>query len=88
MNTKQVFNFIEQQTQGEDVIIFSPLFDHCAFFINVVEQILKAHPGIEPAFYEICTRFFPGVKIESLVMTSKQTIFCNYFVAKPAFWRA
>ena len=29
----------------------------------------------------------PGLDLSTLIMDSRHIVFCNYFVAKPAFWR-
>jgi hypothetical protein len=39
------------------------------------------------SFKEVLSRLFPKLVIQELVMSAREMIFCNYFVAKPAFWR-
>ena len=74
------------EAKSPDVILFSPQPDMGAFFLNVFEQAEFFDPG----FIDAAARIFAAVGIEAplaqLVMDSRQIVFSNYFVAKPAFW--
>lgn len=88
LTTTQVFAFIEAQNPGTDVVLFSPFFDQSAFPINQFEQGAAQHGGIFGAFEKSVNVLSPGLDISKLIMHSKTTVFCNYFVAKPRFWEA
>jgi hypothetical protein len=69
-----------------DVVTFSPFFDQAAYFLSVFEHAALCHPGIGPIMEEAVKLGWPELSVGEVVMSSLQTIFCNYFVAKPAFW--
>lgn len=71
-----------------DVVGFSPFFDQMAFYRNIFVQGASQHPGLAPVLGEWLARLAPGIDFETLVMDSGDTLFCNYFAARPSFWRA
>lgn len=75
-------------TCDQDVVTFSPFFDQSAFPLNIFEQAVANHPGIHEALTGGIGHIDPGANLQGLVMSSRETIFCNYFAAKPAFWKA
>ena len=81
----QVFNYIEQHKEC-DVILFSPYLDQSALFLNIIEQGWFAHPELKSIFDKVCSRYFDGIDHEVAVTTTENTVFSNYFVAKPKFW--
>jgi len=70
-----------------DVALFSPQPDMGANFLNVFEQAELFDPG----FVEAAAAFLEAqgidVPLANLVMDSRQIVYSNYFVARPAFWR-
>jgi hypothetical protein len=70
-----------------DVALFCPQPDMGANFLNVFEQAEVFDPG----FVEAASAFLKAqgidVPLANLVMDSRQIVFSNYFVARPAFWR-
>jgi hypothetical protein len=80
-----VFDYIEKYSEF-DVILFSPYLEQSALFLNIVEQGWFAHPELKSIFKKICSRYFEKIDHELFVTTSENTVFCNYFVAKPNFW--
>ena len=85
----EVHHFVaEAETKGASVALFSPQPDMGANFLNVFEQAELFDPG----FLETAQAFVASLGLEvplvSLVMDSRQIVYSNYMVAKPAFWRA
>lgn len=81
------FNFINSASAQADVVLFSPQPDMGANFLSVFEQAEVFDPGfIQTAKEFLATRNL-NVPLESMVMDSRQTVYSNYFVAKPPFWR-
>jgi len=82
---RQVKEFITQ-ADGADVVTFSPHPCHGACFYNVFEQGENCHAG----FLDVARRFIreldPSVRLEAVVNHSRNTVFCNYFAARPSFW--
>lgn len=70
-----------------DVALFSPQPDMGASFLNVFEQAELFDPGFMQTAKVFLRLQGLDVPLESMVMDSRQTVFSNYFVAKPAFWR-
>jgi hypothetical protein len=87
LSGRQVKDFVAQAGDA-DVVTFSPTPCHGAVFYNVFEQGNACIPG----FLEVATRFLnavePGLRLEELINDSRNTVYSNYFVAKPAFWAA
>lgn len=71
-----------------DVVLFSPQPDMGAFFLNVFEQGETFDPGLIDAYGAFLEHIGRPLPLRQLVMDSRQVVFSNYFVARPAFWRA
>ena len=69
-----------------DVFTFSPQADMGAFFLNVFIQGETFDPGSLNACEELLSHIGQPVDLKSLVMDSRQVVFSNFIVAKPAFW--
>lgn len=77
------------QRVDADVVLFSPQPDMGAFFLNVYEQ----GETFDPGFIAACQAWLGHAglldpqRLPSIVMDTRQIVFSNYFVARPAFWR-
>jgi hypothetical protein len=76
------------QHKAADVVLFSPQPDMGAFFLNVFEQNELFDPGFLATSEAFFAHMGQPTALASLVMDARQTVFSNYFVARPAFWRA
>ncbi|MBM3336096.1 MAG: hypothetical protein FJY60_00130 [Betaproteobacteria bacterium] len=85
LSAGKVFDYIERHKES-DVILFSPYLDQSALFLNIIEQGWFAHPQLKLIFEKVCSRYFDGIDHELIVTTTENTVFSNYFVAKPSFW--
>ncbi|HEY9107106.1 MAG TPA: hypothetical protein VIN58_10555 [Roseateles sp.] len=76
-------------SQGEqlDVLLLSPFPNQIAFFTNVFEQGEFFHRGLMGATQRWLAAVGLDPALASLWMDVRQTVFSNYFVARPAFWR-
>lgn len=83
-----VYEFVKTNADEADVFLFSPFFDQGAFFLNLFEHASVAHQGIKEILQDTVSKIAPNVDFASLVMDSRNIIFCNYIVAKPSFWNA
>ncbi len=83
----QVVDFIQSSPPETDVFTFSPQPDMGAFFLSVFEQ----NEVFDPGFIAACEAFLAAVgmpvNLGALIMDSRQIVFSNYFIARPAFWR-
>jgi hypothetical protein len=84
----QVSAFVQANAATSDVATFSPQPDMGAFFLNVFEQEELFSPGFTAAAEAFLAEAGIPVSLGGLVMDSRQIVFSNYFVARPAFWRA
>jgi hypothetical protein len=82
-----VATFVQRHAAEADVVLFSPQPDMGAFFLNVFEQGETFDPGLIDAYEAFLAHIGRPVPLRALVMDSRQTVFSNYFVARPAFWR-
>ncbi len=87
LDSATVRAFIAAAPADADVIGFSPFFDQGAIHLNVFEQAATNHPGIWPILEAVTKLVAPGIDPHTLPMDSRHSLFCNYFVATPAFWR-
>lgn len=85
LGSATVHELIELHAADADVISFSPHFEHIAPYLNIFEQAAACHGQLD-LFRECAALIAPEFRIEQSVMTSLDTIFCNFFVAKPEFW--
>ena len=84
LSSKQVDNILSNS--NEDIVSFSPFFDQSAFFLNIFEQGAINHPSIFECFEKVIKFLNKKQDINQIVMTSKNTIFCNFFAAKKNVW--
>ncbi|OGA99821.1 MAG: hypothetical protein A3E25_01090 [Burkholderiales bacterium RIFCSPHIGHO2_12_FULL_69_20] len=82
-----VVGFVQAHAAQADVLLFSPQPDMAAFFLNVFEQGETFDAGLIDAFEGLLARIGRPTGLRQLVMDSRSTVFSNYFVARPAFWR-
>jgi hypothetical protein len=82
-NVKDIIN----NKSGFDIFIFNPYFHLAAWHNNVFSQALNSHPGINAIIVDIFKLLNINLSVDSLLMSSYDTIFCNYFVANKRFWK-
>lgn len=87
LSSAEVYRFIQANADQADVILFSPFFDQTAFFQNQFHQGILAHQGIGPCFKLVINKIAPQAEMDTLIMHSENSVYSNYFVAKPNFWR-
>lgn len=73
--------------RGACVALFSPQPDMASNFLSVFEQAEVFDPGFNATAKQFLSGVGLDIPVESIVMDSRQTVFSNYFAAKPAFWR-
>jgi hypothetical protein len=87
LSYEQAHAFVAQHADQADVVSFSPQFDMGAFFLNVFEQAEMFDAGFIDATAAWLAEHGWRPDLRQRVMDSRQAIFSNFFVAKPAFWR-
>jgi hypothetical protein len=79
--------FVSRHADKADVLLFSPQPDMGAFFLNVFEQGETFDAGLIDAYSSFLVHIDRAAPLRSLVMDSRQIVFSNFFIARPAFWR-
>ncbi|WP_206950689.1 hypothetical protein [Trinickia acidisoli] len=87
LDSAAVHTFLATVGRDVDVIGFSPFFDQGAVHLNTFDQAATNHANSWPVFEQAVAFVAPGLDPHNVVMDSRHSIFCNYFVATPAFWR-
>jgi hypothetical protein len=89
LTCEQVVAFVTTASANRDVdvALFSPQPDMGSNFLNVFEQAELFDPGFNATARQFLISRGLQLPLESLVMDSRQVVFSNYFVARPAFWR-
>jgi hypothetical protein len=83
-----VHAFLDRCPGDAEVALFTARWDLVAFFLNPFEQGEMFHPGLLGLAQAFVSRMGIGIELKSLVTHSLSSVYCNYIVAKPVFWRA
>jgi hypothetical protein len=88
LSAAAVHEFVARDSGSTDVVLLSPSLHLTAYHSNVFAYGEKAHPGL----LEVADRFFRHIgeptDLDSLVTTSCNEVYSNFFIGKPRFWRA
>lgn len=87
LGAEQVAEQLRQHGAQSDVLLFSPFPTQIACYLNIFEQGEVSHPGFMQTCMEALQAIGRPAPLPQLVMDCRQTVFSNYFVARPAFWR-
>jgi hypothetical protein len=87
LKSSDVYTFIEaDKNVNTDIFIFSPYYDQTAFHLNIFLQATIPHQNIEAIFDRLFLFHQPSYDWKTIVTDSSNTVFCNFFIAKPNFW--
>lgn len=78
---------LDAATAATDIASFSPYFDLQAAFLNPFEQGEFSHPGLLDIAARALREIMPQIDLRTLLCRPGDSIYCNYFAARPAFWR-
>lgn len=82
---RKVMDFLRQAGDA-DVVTFSPWPCHASVFVNVFEHGEFFHQGLYDLAGRFLGEFGRGAALDALVTHSRNTVFSNFFFAKPKFW--
>lgn len=82
---RQVLEVLNQH-EDADVVLFSPFFENTAYYLNVFEQASQHHGDFDAISKKSAHHLNLEINPMNMVMHSLNTVFCNFFVAKPHFW--
>jgi hypothetical protein len=86
LSSAAVFEFLSAQGGAPDVVLFSPYYDQIAFFLNQWEQGAMSH-GSRAVFERAAELVAPDFRIYDTACSARNSVYCNYFVAKAVFWK-
>lgn len=72
---------------GQDVYLFNPYFHLAAWHPNLFVQASGTHYGIGEVFNGVLELLDIHTDVNQSIMSSMDTVYCNYFVAKLDFWK-
>lgn len=82
----EIYEFVKNNL-SYDVFLFSPMPDQSCFFLNVFEQQELYDNGFMNTMNHFCSFCNINNDIEKIVMSSNESVYSNYFVAKGLFWK-
>lgn len=86
LSADKVRRFI-QSSEDADVYVFSPFPLHGTAFLNVIEHMDFFFRGFMEHGGNFFRQFDQTVDVRHMVNDSSNTVFSNFFFARPAFWR-
>lgn len=86
LDHEKIQDFLKINYNDESIVTFSPFWDLMAIFKNVFEQGDFFHGGLSDVCQKLADNYLGGVNLKDSITNSKNTIFCNYFLAKRNFW--
>jgi hypothetical protein len=88
LSAAAVREFASAADAAADVILFSPSIHNSAYYWNVFDHGDSEHPGLKHVARQLLERLDLPHDLDSLISDSRNTVYSNYFIAKPRFWRA
>jgi len=82
-----VRDFVSRESNTADIFLFSPSLHLTAYHLNVFEYGDVCHPGLLNLATEFFRRIGQPTNLKELVTHSRNEVYSNYMIAKPAFWR-
>jgi len=82
-----VFELLNHFHSQADVALFSHSWDQLAYYLNPFEHGEAWHPGLMDATQKFVNFCNLGIDLKTLVTYNMNSVFSNYIIAKPVFWR-
>jgi hypothetical protein len=86
LSAASVLAFISDNP-GHEVYTFSPSIQDGACYLNVFEQGNRLQPGFIEAAEAYLREIQLDIDLRTLAMDSRATVYSNYLVARPSFWK-
>jgi hypothetical protein len=87
LTAKDLEDFAMLHGTSADILLFSPQPDISAFFVNVFAGEDFFNPGFFSASQNVLATIGVASDLSKLITDSRNTVFSNYFLARPDFWR-
>ena len=85
--TEYIFELLNNFNDQVDVALFSHSWDQLAYYLNPFEHGEAWHPGLMDATQKFVNYCNLEIDLKTLVTYSMNSVFSNYIIAKPVFWR-
>jgi hypothetical protein len=76
-----------QLNPGADVYFINPFHEYALTFKNVWSQGEYFHPGMTALAADVFREIGLDIDVKGMINGEWDTAFCNYWVARPSFWR-
>ena len=86
LTAEKALAFMNEQP-GADIYTFSPSVVDSACYLNVFQQGEESYSGMLAIVEDFFKRIDIPIDFKLLINDFRTTVFCNYIVAKPIFWR-
>lgn len=86
-STDYLFELLNDFNDQADVGLFSHSWDQLAYYLNPFEHGEAWHPGLMDATQKFVNYCNLEVDLKNLVTYNMNSVFSNYIIAKPVFWR-
>jgi hypothetical protein len=87
LTAKDLNDFATLYGNQSDILLFSPQPDISAFFVNVFAGEDFFNPGFFSASQKVLATIGVSSDLSKLITDSRNTVFSNYFLARPDFWQ-
>ncbi len=87
LTSQDVYRFLEFSKDHSDVALILTGWDQVAYFQNPFEQGEVWHPGITALSQGAFRQLGCSIDLSDMVTYSGNFTYCNYIIAKPAYWR-
>lgn len=84
----ELLDFVHGVDLHADVVLVSHGWDQIAYFLNPFEQGEFWHPGLREVAEKFAAAAGIGLDVRRYVGHSMNTVYSNYIVAKPVFWKS
>jgi hypothetical protein len=88
LTSNQVNAFVASLPETVDVVLFCPYVHELCMFQSVVHQGEARAPGLMEATVSLLAEAGRPFDPKRFASSAIDGVYCNFFVAKPAFWRA
>ena len=88
LSAAEVLRFVEESDPDVDLVGFSPSIHSSAYYRNVFLAGEADHPGLASLTEKLLDRFGIDVSLDDMISDSTNSVFSNFFVARPRFWRS
>ena len=88
LSAAEARNFILATDPATDVVLFSPSIHNSAYYLSVFEHGDAEHPGLAGVAGRLFERLGWRAVLDGFISDSRNTVYSNYFIARPRFWRA